>query len=160
MSLRKSLFYGFLVLIVLVGQQVVNRDLVEGVPPKVHGAVINNKVPWEGAIEGPGVIYFWASWCGICQSIQGTMSDVLAQTPGMTVAVKSGSNEDVQKYLKKSELDWPVVNDADGAIGDAFGIRGVPTIFVMGPSGKIKFTAVGYTSALGLQLRLWLAGFE
>ncbi|MBT3336033.1 MAG: redoxin domain-containing protein [Methylococcales bacterium] len=160
MSLRKSLFYGFLVLIVLVGQQVVNRDLVEGVPPKVHGAVINNKVPWEGAIEGPGVIYFWASWCGICQSIQGTMSDVLVQMSGMTVAVKSGSNEDVQKYLKKSELDWPVVNDADGAIGDAFGIRGVPTIFVIGPSGKIKFTAVGYTSAIGLQLRLWLAGFE
>ena len=160
MSVPKSLFYGFLVLVVLLGQQVVNKDLVEGVPPKIHGVVINSQVPWEGSIDGPGVIYFWASWCGICQSIQGTMRDVLVQTPSITVAVKSGSNEDIQEYLKKSELDWPVVNDADGTIGDAFGIRGVPTIFVIGPSGKIKFTAVGYTSALGLQLRLWLARFE
>ena len=52
------------------------------------------------------------------------------------------------------------VLDEDGAISKRYGLRGVPAVFVLDGSGKIRFSSVGYTSELGIRIRLWLAGRE
>jgi thioredoxin-related protein len=52
-----------------------------------------------------------------------------------------------------------VVNDQQGLIANAYGVSAVPAVFFTDSNGKIVFTTSGYTSELGLRLRLWLAAW-
>ena len=38
-----------------------------------------------------------------------------------------------------------------------YGFRGVPAFVVIDPSGEIRSISLGYTSEIGLRLRLWWA---
>jgi alkyl hydroperoxide reductase subunit AhpC len=51
-----------------------------------------------------------------------------------------------------------VVNDPEGALSRRYGVSAVPVTFVIDAGGKVRFVTRGYTSGLGLRLRLWLAG--
>lgn len=53
---------------------------------------------------------------------------------------------------------WPTVVDPAAEILRRYGLAGVPAFIVIDPAGDIRFVAVGYTSELGLRLRLWWAG--
>ena len=77
----------------------------------------------------------------------------------ITVALKSGNDAAVAQYMKRQGLDFPVLNDPDGLISDAWGVHAVPASFVLEREGKIRFVEFGYTTGIGLRARLWLAGF-
>ena len=145
---------------VLLVQSFRDKSLVSGFAPVISAPVFNQKDAQKDSAKGPSLVYFWASWCGICKSIQGTMQTILDQYPGITVAMKSGNEQAVKQYLRSASLDWPYVVDQQGQISSEYGIKGVPTIFILDGDGNIRFTAVGYSSVWGLKLRLWLAGFD
>ena len=77
----------------------------------------------------------------------------------LTVALRSGPAENVERHLRANELNFPTVLDEDGLLGARWGVRGVPTTFVIAPDGTIDHVSVGYSTWLGLRLRLWLARF-
>ena len=157
---RKSLLSWIGLLVLFIGlQSFANRDLADGMPPPIVGTGTDGQ-PFAGlsSLKKPAVIYFWASWCGICKSIQGTIRELAAETPMITVALQSGDAAEVKAYMGKEGFQVPVVLDEEGAIGKSYGIRGVPAIFVLGPDVAIRYSTVGYTTALGLRFRLWLAG--
>lgn len=134
------------------------RDLVDGIVPAVAQADLKgNIVSLADYQSEPLLLHFWASWCKICQFEQGAISSVADKWPVLTVAMESGSDEQVTHFMQENELDWNTINDESGEISDQFGIRGVPTSFIIDASGKIKFRESGYTTAAGLKLRLWLA---
>jgi len=103
------------------------------------------------------LVYFWASWCPVCRLEQGSVSALLRDHPVVTVAMQSGSAAEVSGYLREHGLDWPVINDPDGALAARWGVRATPTFFVVDRERAIRFREVGYTSGPGLRLRLWLA---
>jgi alkyl hydroperoxide reductase subunit AhpC len=72
--------------------------------------------------------------------------------------MQSGKPQDVARYLREQGVDLPVVNDADGSISGAWGVHAVPASFIIGTDGRIRFIEVGYTTEIGLRLRLWWAG--
>jgi hypothetical protein len=37
-------------------------------------------------------------------------------------------------------------------------VHAVPASFIIAADGQIRFVEVGYTTGMGLRLRLWLAG--
>lgn len=92
--------------------------------------------------------------------MQGSVSNVLRDYPGVTIAVRSGDDGTLQNYLNDKQLNWPVVNDNSGNLGQRYGIRGVPAVFFINATGEIVFTTVGYTSEWGMRFRLWLAGLS
>jgi alkyl hydroperoxide reductase subunit AhpC len=51
----------------------------------------------------------------------------------------------------------PIVLDPDGRLARAWGVRSLPTSFVVDREGEIRTVEVGYTTELGLRARLWLA---
>ena len=113
---------------------------------------------WRAAHPGgPVVVYFWADWCPICKAQQGSISGLAEDWPVLTVAMQSGSPEDVAKVLAERGLAWPTVVDEDGAITARYGLAGVPALAVVGADGQLRAVAVGYTTALGMHLRLWWA---
>lgn len=156
--LKKLGFYIFVALFIFAGQFLVNQDLVSGTPPPIVQTTLAGENAMQRLSKGPAVLYFWAEWCGICRSMQGSVSNVLRDYPGLTVAVRSGDDSALQNYLNDKQLNWPVVNDNNGSLGQRYGIKGVPAVFFINAAGDIVFTTVGYTSEWGMRFRLWLAG--
>ena len=53
---------------------------------------------------------------------------------------------------------WPTLPDPAAAVLRQYGLAGVPAFVVIDPAGDVRFVSVGYTSEIGLRLRLWWAG--
>ena len=82
---------------------------------------------------------------------------VVAQDRFDVARVAPGDAADVAKVLAERGLAWPTVVDEDGAITARYGLAGVPALAVVGAVGQLRAVAVGYTTALGMHLRLWWA---
>ena len=157
----RSMLSWMVVLGLVLGLQLyAQRGLVDGgKAPELRGSTVDGKT-FAGldALPKPAVIYFWASWCGICKAMQGTMNELARATPLITVATQSGDRVTVRSYMAGHQFDVPALLDQDGSMGQAYGIRGVPALFIVDVQGNIRFATTGYTSGPGLRLRLWLAG--
>jgi thiol-disulfide isomerase/thioredoxin len=136
------------------------RDMVSGVAPVLQGITLAGQpyiLPAHPA--QPVLVHFWATWCPICRTEQNSIVAIAHDNPNIiTIAMQSGKPEEVAKYMREQGIDFPVVNDADGSISSAWGVHAVPASFIIAPDGQIRFVEVGYTTGLGLRLRLWLAG--
>jgi thiol-disulfide isomerase/thioredoxin len=153
------LFYLFLVVAFFSVRAFVDRELAGGTAPEIQAITVNGKAFDLPQFEGkPALIYFWASWCSICKAMRHSIDAIAQDYPVMTLALQSGDAAKVKRFMQAQRICVPVVPDPDGAIGRSYGIRGVPAAFVLGPDGAIRFASAGYTSELGLRLRLWLAG--
>ena len=119
--------------------------------------MIDGRHAMESIAKGPAIIYFWAEWCGICKMMQTPMTEILKDYPGITVAVKSGDDEQLKKYMQKKQIQWPTINDQNGEISALYKIKGVPFVIITDKTGEIIYTVSGYSFEIGLRLRLWLA---
>ena len=137
-----------------------HRDMVSGEAPALHGVTLAGQpysLPAHPA--KPVLVHFWATWCPICRTEQDTINAIAHDDPNViTVAMQSGSAAAVFQHMREQGIDFPVVNDQDGALSSAWGVHAVPASFIIAPDGKISFIEVGYTTRIGLRLRLWLAG--
>jgi thiol-disulfide isomerase/thioredoxin len=147
------------IMLILTIQWVTGRGIPqEGQAPDLHGIMIDGQ-PYPGLsrLPKPALIYFWASWCGICRMMQTTLVDIAGDVPVITVAFQSGDRATVSGYMSKNGFEVPTIVDEEGALGQAYGIRGVPALFVLDRAGNIRYTSIGYTTSVGIRLRLWLA---
>jgi thiol-disulfide isomerase/thioredoxin len=103
-------------------------------------------------------VHFWATWCPSCRLEHGTIQRLSQEHPVVTVAMQSGDAADVAAYLQERGLSFPVRLDERGEAAARWGVRGVPTTFVVDADGQIRFVTTGFTTDVGLRLRLWLAG--
>jgi thiol-disulfide isomerase/thioredoxin len=136
------------------------RDMVSGAAPVLQGMTLAGQsytLPTHP--DHPVLVHFWASWCPICRTEQGSIDDIAHDNPNViTVAMQSGKSDAVASHLREQGISFPVLNDPDGSIARAWGVHAVPVSFIIAPDGKIRFVEVGYTTGIGLRLRLWLAG--
>ncbi len=107
--------------------------------------------------DKPILIHFWASWCPICKLEATNIEKISKEYEVITIAVQSGSKEEIQKYLKDNKLTFKVVNDEDGFYSQKFNIKGFPTTFIYNKDKKLRFSEVGYTSTIGLYIRMLLS---
>jgi len=104
----------------------------------------------------PLLIHFWASWCPICKLEAQNIQTISNYYDVLTIAVKSGSNIDIQKYLDKHEYTYKVYNDYNADLAAKYNVIAYPTTFIYDKDKKLIFSEVGYTSTFGLWLRiLW-----
>jgi len=136
------------------------RDIASGSAPALQGVLLDGKpyiLPAKPA--QPVLVYFWATWCPVCRAEQGTIEAIAHDNPNViTVAMQSGSRDEVAKHAGEQGLNFPVVNDPDGQISAAWGVHAVPASFIVDTEGEIRFVEIGYTTGVGLRVRLWLAG--
>jgi thiol-disulfide isomerase/thioredoxin len=105
----------------------------------------------------PLVVHFWATWCPTCKFEASNIEKISEKYQVISVAVNSGSNEEISNYMKENGLDYTVINDKSGALAKQFGIEAYPTTLIYDRKGKLKFTEVGYSTTLGLKARLELS---
>lgn len=104
--------------------------------------------------EKPILIHFWATWCPTCSLEADNIQRISEDYELVTIAVKSDFFE-IQKYLKENNLTFKVVNDKEGKLAQKFNIAAYPTTFIYNKDKELVFSEVGYTSTIGLYLRMW-----
>lgn len=109
---------------------------------------------WRG--QG-GIIYFWAEWCAVCKANRHVIKSIAEDQQVMTIAMQSGSPAEVTAYMQKEQITFPVIVDELGEISRRFHVTGVPAALIIDKEGRIAHVTRGYTTELGLRLRLWLA---
>ena len=108
----------------------------------------------------PVLVHFWATWCPVCRTQDGSIHNLAQDYQVLSIASSSGDAGQVRQYLDQEALDFPVMLDETGELGNRWGVRGFPSSFIIDSSGEIRSIAVGYTTEIGLRVRLWLAGWS
>lgn len=85
---------------------------------------------------------FWATWCKPCEEEMPSMQalyDNLSSFPFVIVAVSvdNDSPENVEKFVKKYGLTFPVLHDRRGKVKETYKTTGVPETFIIDQNGVI-----------------------
>jgi len=104
----------------------------------------------------PILVHIWATWCPTCKVEASNIQAVSKEYQVLTFVVKSGSDEDIKSYMDENNLDFKSINDYDGFFAQQFKVKAYPTTLIY-KDNQLVFSDVGYTSTLGLKLRMWWA---
>ena len=144
-------------------QMFVTRDVARGPLPPLEGILTDgtalNVEQWRRAHGGDAfVLYVWATWCPICKTVEGSIDAVARDAPALTVAMQSGSGAEVGRFLAARGYRWPTLVDGDARLSRQLGVDAVPTLIFVDRAGEVRAVTQGYTSEIGIRLRLWWAG--
>jgi len=107
----------------------------------------------------PILVHFWATWCPICRLEAQNIQTLSENFEVLSIAVKSGSVYDIQEYMNKNKLTYKVYNDEDTLLASKYNIVAYPTTFIYDKNRDLIFSEVGYTSTIGLWLRMLWASY-
>ena len=135
------------------------KDLMTGVAPSFQSMLLDGKtINLEDYNGKPLLLHFWAEWCPFCKLEESSITEIGKDWPVLTVAFQSGDKEAVQKHMKARGIEsWSTIVDDDSRLAELYGVKGVPTSYIIDGNGNIRFTEVGLTSGWGLRARLWWA---
>ncbi len=89
----------------------------------------------------PTLITFWASWCEPCAR-EAAALERFSRTPageGRLIGVDwSDGLSGAKAFVRKYGWSFPVLRDSEGTVGSDYGLTGLPTTFVLDPSGRIR----------------------
>jgi len=167
--LREILVYGLIFIVAgFVGNLWMTRDQAAGLAPVTRAVTLSGET--IRFLVEPGaqkkqqdeltLLYFFAEWCPICKLQNSTIQALSKDFNVIGIAMQSGDDSAVKRYLAERDIKFPVVNDLSGRISRAYGVNGVPATFIIDNQGKIHYSTRGYATAAGLRSRLWLSGLE
>lgn len=133
-----------------------SKDLPTGTVQPLAGGDINGQPLSLNDYKGqPVLLHFWATWCPICSLEEGSIQSISEDYPVLSVATNSGESDEIRHYMTENGLTYPVIMDASGDIATKWGIQGVPSSFIIDGNGQIRHASVGYSTEIGLRVRLW-----
>ncbi|MEL3920661.1 protein disulfide oxidoreductase [Aeromonas enteropelogenes] len=108
----------------------------------------------------PLLVYYWASWCGVCRFTTPTVETLWQEGENvLTVALRSGSDAQLREGMAKKGLTFPIHNDESGALATRWQVGVTPTFLIV-KDGELVSSTTGWSSGLGLTLRLWWASLH
>ena len=108
--------------------------------------------------DKPTLVYFWGTWCPICSVTSPTINTLAAENnyPIVTIAIKSGSNQELHNYLNEHNYNFTTINDQEGAIFDDWQGQVTPSYVIL-KDGEMTQGLTGIQPKWSLKLRLWLS---
>lgn len=148
----------FFIILYLILRAYMQRDMVHGMAPPIQAVTLTKQEFSLAGANKPILVHFWATWCGICKLEQDSIQSISQDYSVITIAMQSGSEQEIAEYLSEHELNFAVINDVSGEISARYGVAGVPASFIVDQADRIVTAERGFTTELGLRLRMWWAG--
>jgi cytochrome c biogenesis protein CcmG/thiol:disulfide interchange protein DsbE len=104
---------------------------------------------WDiGEARGRWVfVHFWAAWCGPCRREMPTIQAIYPQFDSgelEIVVINTAESEDkVFAFLAGVAPDLNPLMDKDGLVTERWQPRGLPATFLVDPSGRLQYLALG-----------------
>jgi cytochrome c biogenesis protein CcmG, thiol:disulfide interchange protein DsbE len=93
------------------------------------------------------VLNFWATWCEPCREEMPSFNRLKKSLEGKPVTLLSvnyGEGEGrIAAFLAKVPVDFPVLLDRDSQVSKAWKVRLMPTTFILGPDGRVRYFYAG-----------------
>jgi cytochrome c biogenesis protein CcmG/thiol:disulfide interchange protein DsbE len=93
------------------------------------------------------VLNFWASWCPPCKVENPALLRVWERYRTSDVVligiVYNDSTASARAYVSANGVTWPIVQDADGRIAFAYGVRAPPETYFIGRDGIVAGRRIG-----------------
>ncbi len=102
------------------------------------------------------IIDFWATWCGPCRmSFPGMQKSIEKLGDGDNVKflfVNSwerveDKKENARKFIEDNNYPFQVLMDEDNKVIESYKVGGIPTKFIVGPDGNIRFKSIGFAGS-------------
>jgi thiol-disulfide isomerase/thioredoxin len=154
---KEIVIYGVLLIVIANVVSYLRSPEVE-TKPAFTGQLIDGSMATLDEFAGkPLILHFWATWCPTCKLEAPAIESLSHDYQVLTVAVESGDDAEIGAFMQEKGYTFPVLNDNDGSIRRLFKVKAFPTTFILDKNGEIVFTEVGYTSGIGLRIRMKLA---
>ena len=134
------------------------KDAVRGEAPMIVGELLSGEPFNLSEHRGkPVLVHFWATWCPVCQFENSTIDQLSNDYTVISLASWSKGKAEVMAFMRAENVHMPVLLDTDGEWAKLYGVKAVPASFILNKQGNIQFVTSGFTTSLGLRLRLWWA---
>jgi thiol-disulfide isomerase/thioredoxin len=98
----------------------------------------------------PQLLFFWATWCGVCKRAVPELMALENRTAIRVVAITDEQPEIVEGFLD----DYPpgffrrVAIDTARRASEAFEVEGLPTLVLVDEQGRVRWRGIGYTKGM------------
>jgi cytochrome c biogenesis protein CcmG/thiol:disulfide interchange protein DsbE len=151
---------GALIAIVVLSGTSNRSETGRPAPQLPTGVLVPPQVTLASLRGEPAAINFWASWCAPCRKEAPDLDRVARLLRGRARLVgvnwEDGTSA-ARSYVDQYHLTFPSLIDPDGVAGNAYGLRGLPTTFILDSQGKITDVLQGPQSAESLMRALHFA---
>ncbi len=93
------------------------------------------------------VVNFWATWCSPCIKEMPALNRLYQNTADrgiQVLGINMGQTvKAITAFTRRVPVGFPLLVDGNMTAGPKWGVRGLPTTFVVGPGGRIVYEALG-----------------
>lgn len=94
------------------------------------------------------LINFWATWCHPCVSEMASLDRLYQKLKDknfelLAISVDEGGWTEINEFLKKHPVNFPIVLDSDYIVADQYGTYRVPESYLLDTQGKIVDKILG-----------------
>lgn len=116
--------------------------------PPFELATTDGKTLALASFKGSAVLVnFWATWCPPCREEMPSMErlyQALKAEGLVLVAVNiQESPKQVARFMRDFRLTFPALLDADGAVAARYGVRGLPSTYLVDRAGLLVGQVIG-----------------
>ncbi|WP_299569761.1 protein disulfide oxidoreductase [uncultured Shewanella sp.] len=106
--------------------------------------------------EDPVLVYFWGTWCPVCNFVTPAVDIMSEHFPVVSVAMSSGSDDRLNHFLADKGYTLSTINDQQSFLAREWSVQVTPTVMVF-KGGELKHYTTGFTSLPGMWWRMVFA---
>lgn len=152
-ELRQTMFrVAILVFIFVTGSSTASLALDNGAKaPDFRLPGTKGAVQLADALGSVVYVDFWASWCGPCRQSFPWMNEMQEKyrEKGLKVIAVNvdAKSDDAKKFLTQNAAKFIVAFDAKGMTPAQYGVKGMPSSFIIGRDGRVMSTHLGFNAS-------------